>query len=348
MFPRRTYFRLLLSLPLAIGLASCDDNDGPVGPIDDDEPGTLTVDAVSGWAYVTLGDPAALVQVGDPNGSTAWDLALSATAVTLNGGAAGPADVRGFCLCQNDAATDEQVLAMTPAGQLAAFEAVTAADVPTDEDAWLSDALSPALDGWWSYDFTTHTVNPVTTNSWIVRAADESNLFKLRVADITGATRGTAGAVTLEVATWEGDDYGATRTITLDATDGPVRVDLLTGTLNGEDWDLWLEGFDLRINGGVSGDGRAGVVDAGTSFDQTPPATEPPARIFAADEFGGVFEDHPWYRYNLTGSHDISPNFNVYLIETGSGIYKLQFTSYYRPSDGEARHVTFRYARLGN
>ena len=346
MFPRRTYARLLLALPLALGIAACDEDGDPVGP-NPDEAGTLTVDASSEWAFVTLGETAAPVQVGDARTSSAWDLGFHATAVMLNSGAAGPSNVRGFCVCQNDGASDQQIRAMTAAGELANFEAVTAADLPADEDAWVSDALTPAIDGWWSYDFTTHSVTPVTTNSWIVRGANGNDLFKLRVAGITDAERANAGVVTLEVAGWDGTDYAATRTISLDARAGAVRVDLATGTLNGADWDLWLEGFDLRVNGGVSGSGMAAAVDAGTPFGDTPPANEPPARVFLTDEFGGVFDAHPWYLYDFS-NHQIWPNFNVYLIETASGIYKVQLTSYYRPADGEERHITFRYAPLGD
>lgn len=345
MFGRRRSSKLLLALPVLLVLAACDDDDDPVGPGEEDF-ATLTVAARTDWTYVDLAETASVVQVSDPASSSAWDIGFFATGVMLNGGAAGPADVAGVCLCQNDGATNEQILAMTADGELADFEAVTAANIPTDEDAWTSDALTPALADWWSYNFATHEVRPVTDNSWIVRTASGNAFVKLRIAGMVGATQQGPGQVTLEVATWEDDDYGATRTITLDATSGPVSVDLLNGTLNGGDWDLRLEGYTFRANGGVSGNGNAAVLNAGVPFAETPAADEAPARVFLADEFGGVFDEHPWYRYDLQGNHQIWPNYNVYLVRSGNSIYKIQLISYYRPSDGEDRHITFRYAPL--
>src|SRR5690606_9583745 len=119
---------------------------------------TLTVDASQGWAYVAFdGDTAEVVQVSDAAASTAWDMAFQATSVMLNGGAAGPAGVVGYCVCQNANATDAEVVAMTPESELADFEAVTASQIPTDASAWESDALAPAISGWYAYDFATHT-----------------------------------------------------------------------------------------------------------------------------------------------------------------------------------------------
>lgn len=345
MFARRRSSRLLLALPVVLALAACDDDGDPVGP-GEDEFGTLTVAAVSGWSYVDLAETASVVQVSDPANSSAWDLAFFATGVMLNGGAAGPGGVEGFCVCQNDGATNDQIRAMTANGELADFEAVTAANIPTDDDAWISDALTPAFAGWWSYDFATHTVTPVTDNSWIVRTASGDDFVKLRVAAMAGASRQGPDQVTLEVATWDGSAYGATRTIVLDATGGPVSVDLLTGAVNGASWDLRLEGFNFRANGGVSGEGSAAVLDAGVPFAETPAVSEAPSSVFAVDEFGGVFDEHPWYRYNLEGNHQIWPNYNVYIVRSGSSVYKLQLISYYNPRDGEERHVSFRYAPL--
>ncbi|MGH7464996.1 MAG: HmuY family protein, partial [Longimicrobiales bacterium] len=106
--------------------------------------------------------------------SSAWDIAFNATRVMLNGGAAGPGGVVGYCVCQNAAATEAHIQAMTPAGEQADFEAVTLADVPVTEQAWESDALDAAISGWYAYDMTTHQVSAVATNAWKVRGAGGS------------------------------------------------------------------------------------------------------------------------------------------------------------------------------
>src|SRR5690606_17670011 len=185
-----------LGLSLAI-LTGCSDSDDPTGPMpNDEEPfGTLTVDASADWTFVRLGDNASMVQVSDPTGSTSWDIAFFATGVMLNSGAAGPSDVVGYCICQNENATDAEVKAMSADSERGDFEAVTAAHIPADEDAWQSDALNPAIDGWWRYDMATHTVSAADDQSWIVRTAEGDSYFKLRVKEISGATRENAGSI---------------------------------------------------------------------------------------------------------------------------------------------------------
>src|SRR5690606_22196526 len=147
-FARTPLLRFSGTLLLAATVLACSDDGGPSGPTD--EPfGTLTVDATTGWAYVDLAATASQVQPSDPASSTAWEIAFFASGVMLNGGAAGTGEVEGYCLCQNENATDDQVLAMTAASEAAAFEAVTAAHIPSDDSAWQSDVLAPAIDGWW-------------------------------------------------------------------------------------------------------------------------------------------------------------------------------------------------------
>jgi hypothetical protein len=67
---------------------------------------------------------------------------------------------------------------------------------------------------------------------------------------------------------------------------------------------------------------------------------------YRGDAFGGVFDEHRWYRYNLTGTdHQIWPTYDVYLIRRGTEVYKVQLVSYY-DATGDSRHITFRYAPL--
>lgn len=193
-------YRLALAAPLALALAACDSG-GPAGPDAPEETiATLTADASAGWAFVDLGEPARAVAVADPGTSAAWDIAFNATGVMLNGGGDGPGGVVGYCVCQNQAATDEQVLAMTAEGELADFTAVRAGQVPAAGDA-----------GW------------------------------------------------------------------------------------------------------------------------------------SAE----VFETKKWYRYNLTGSHQVHPTYEVYLVKRGSEVYRIQLIGYYGPA-GETRRITVRYGRLSS
>lgn len=337
-----------VALVTAAALASACADGESLGPVVD-EAGTLTVDASSDWAFVRLGEPAAQVAVSERATSQAWDMAFFSTSVMLNGGAAGPLGVEGYCICQNSGATNAQLLAMTPESELSDFEAVDAAAIPADAEAWSSDVLAPAIAGWYAYNPVAHTVSADPSKVWKVRLAG-SGYAKFHVTNIENATRTTAGRVTIEYAVQSaaGAAMGETKTAVLDATSGaPVHFDFARGVAgDASDWDIALEGFEIRINGGVSGTGGAGAVLASQSFAEMTDAGDAPAQIYRGDAFGGVFDEHRWYRYNLTGSHDITPTYDVYLIRRGADVYKVQLTGYYG-LDGESRQITFRYEKIG-
>jgi hypothetical protein len=306
------------------------------------------VDASSAWAFVALGEPASTVAVNDATSSDGWDVAFLATSVMLNGGDAGPGGVLGHCVCQHEDATDADVLAMTAEREFEDFLAVTASDVPA-EDAWQEESLSTAIDGWYAYDPVTHVVSAAPDNVWLVRTASGDAYAKLHVVAIDDATQAAAGSVTFEFAVQEeaGAPFGPTRSVALDVSGGAAYLDLEAAAAVGadDDWDLTLDGYTVRVNGGVSGDGSAGAALSGEAFDAIDDASGAPATVYAGDAFGGVFVEHAWYRYDLTGQHQIWPTFQVFLLKRGDTVYKVQLVGYYG-TDGRSRQITFRYARL--
>lgn len=329
----------------ALFCTGCDDFD----PVEvQPDPSILTVDASTDWAFVELGETAGQVNVTDPTTSNAWDIAFNATRVMLNGGAAGPGGVDGYCICQNASASDAQVQAMTAAGERPDFEAVTLADEPADDQAWDSDALDAAVSGWYAYDMTTHQVSAVPGRVWKVRGAGEAPEYaKLHVTQISDGTQ--AGArVTIEFAVQgaAGAGLGPVQTAVLDGRTDPVYFDFATGAVSdASQWDIMLDGYTIRTNGGVSGSGGAGAVLADESFDAMSDASDAPAQVYRGDAFGGVFASTPWYRYDLDGNHTIFPTYDVFLIRSGTSIYKIQITGYYNTA-GAARWISFRYAPL--
>jgi hypothetical protein len=79
-----------------------------------------------------------------------------------------------------------------------------------------------------------------------------------------------------------------------------------------------------------------------STFENVTASDIPAGSSFATD----AFATHKWYRYNITGSdNQIWPVYNVYLVERGTAVYKIQIVNYYNTA-GEPRHVTVRYARL--
>lgn len=138
---------------------------------------------------------------------------------------------------------------------------------------------------------------------------------------------------------------GPTRTETVDLSSGAVYFDLVDGVVsNDSDWDLRFEGYTIQVNGGVSGPGQAGAVIVDEPFDAITDASDLEG-LYRGDVYGGVFDAHRWYRYDLRGNHQIWPTYDVYLIRRGDEVYKVQLTSYYSAT-GDSRHITFRYARL--
>lgn len=333
-------------LAAIMAVAACSDSGGTGTP--EPEAGTLTVDASTGWALVDL-DAGAQV-AGAPDASTAWELGVFATSIMLNGGAAGTGGVKGFCVCQNASATDAQVQAMTAAGEQADFDAVTAAAAPADSTAWTSDALVPVITGWYAYNPATHVVSPAAGKAWKVRTAEGTGYAKLRVTGIEAPTQTTAGRVTIEYAVQaaKGGAMGAVKTATLDVSaGGRVYFDLLAGAVStAADWDVSLQGYTLRVNGGVSGGGQAGAVVVADDFAAITDASDLSATLYRGDAYGGVFDAHRWYRYNVTGTdHQIWPTFDVYLVRRGAALYKVQIVGYYGPA-GETRRITLRYQKV--
>lgn len=330
--------------------SACSDSD-PSGPGGGDDDPVLTVDAADDWAFVRLGEVAEEVSVSDPGTSSDWDIAFHATSVMLNGGGAGPGDVEGYCLCQNQSASDGDVEGMTPESELAAFVAAGLDRLP-DEDAWQSDALARAISGWFEYDMETHQVS-LADKVWKVRAADGTGFAKLRVAGMEGASQADAGMLTLEYAYQEaaGEPLGEVQTVTVDlSSGGQAYLDLASGDVSdaagASEWDLFLEGYTIRVNGGVSGSGEAGAVGVEDAFGDVTDPGDMTENHYSGDAYGGVFEEARWYRYNLQGQHQIWPTFDVYLIRRGSDVYKVQLTGYYGAT-GDSRQITFRYSVVG-
>lgn len=339
--------RMMGSVAALLVLTTACDESLPTDVNEDPDVATLTVDASSDWAFVSLGDSAQEVQVADPGTSSGWDIAFNGTRVMLNGGAAGPGGVDGVCLCENLGLSDAQVQELTAEGELSAFQAVDAAGIPTD--AWEEDVLVPAIDGWYSYDMDTHVVSAAPENSWKIRASDGTTFAKFRVIELNGSSQADAGEVTFEYALQASRDseMGAVQTATVNVSEGGEAYFSFVDDAPGDasSWDLHFEGYTIRVNGGVSGSAGAGASTSTVPFGDVTDAGDLTDRHYNGDAFGGVFATSPWYRYNLDGNHQIWPTFGVYLVRRGGTVYKVQLIGYYDEA-GDARHITIRYAGL--
>lgn len=340
--------RVVLRAGIAVLAAACASDDVTAPPRPGE--GVFTVDASTRWAYVSLRDSAVVTPTPSAGESAGWDIAFNATNVMLNGGAAGPGGVTGACVCQNAAAANAELLAMTTASEQADFEAVTA--VPAGA-TFVPEALTPAVAGWFTGTGATAVADPA--KAWLVRHGDSLTVSKVRVASIDGATAASAGRVTLEYAVQPAGAaaFGPARTLVVDLTTaGAKHVDLDAGALTTEApasgagaWDLRLDGFTVRVNGGVSGPGKGGATPATAGFAGTATATGVPGNAYRTDGYAGVFAAHRYYRYNIGGDNRITPTFDVYLVRRGAAVYKLQVLDYYSTT-GQPRHITFRYQQI--
>ncbi len=339
-----------LGLFAAALFSACSDTNGPVPVIPVTR--TITVNAASAFTFVALDTIATNPAIADATTSGDWDIGLFATTVMLNGGAAGPGGVTGHCLCQYASQSNTEIAALTAASTLGTFDSVTAGDIPAASE-FTGDALAPAIAGWVDNPGTGAT--PAAGRSWIIREGTSSVvLAKLHVTNIQSPTAASAGTVTIEYAVQPsaGAAFGAVQTAQITMGAGPVYFDLTTGAVTtAANWDMRFDGYTIRVNGGVSGTGTVkAVLDTATPFasiDATYAASAP-AVAYSVDRYTGVFGTSPWYRYNITGTdNQIWPVFNVYLVQRGTQVFKVQLVGYYG-TDGTPRQITVRYAKLAN
>ena len=335
----------------ALSLAACNSDAALISSVSVTR--SITVDASAAYAYVKLDTIAQLVSVVSPTTSAAWDIGFFATGVTLNGGAAGPGGVTGYCVCRNEGATTAQVQAFTAVNQLPTSDSVTATMAPA-ASAFQADLLDPAINGW--YTGTPGAGATVTSGrSFILRKTVGATtiLAKFQVTGVTAPTATTPGQVSFQFAIQPlaGAAFGATQIQTVTVVAGTLAYFDMGANAPGTatSWDIAFDGWAIRTNGGVSGSGTVKAVpDAVTAFatiDATYAASAP-AAAYRGDTFSGVFAAHPWYRYNITGTdNQIWPLFNVYLVKRGSTLFKIQLTSYYSAA-GAPRNITVRYAKI--
>jgi hypothetical protein len=335
----------MLPLVALFAVAACSDDDA-TGPAPLDPSTAEATISSETTSYVSLAGGPTLVTVTDPVANTAWDLTLS----TLNVNTNSAAGVRVHCLCGNAAATNSELQAMSPANQLAAFNAVSAANIPADE-AFSPDVFAPAISGWSTGDGAAAVANP---DRLIVlrRGSTELTFVKVRVTAVTAPTATGFGSVTIEYAAQPtpGAVFDAVRTATL--VPGTTFEFASATAGSPSSWDIKLDGRNLVLNSGVTGSGSTvGISLAGspglnfTTLTAATAATIQPT-TFRRDGAVSVFGSQVWYKYNITGTDlQVWPTFNVYLVKRGTQVWKVQLTNYYSLT-GDPRNITIRSARL--
>lgn len=152
---------------------------------------------------------------------------------------------------------------------------------------------------------------------------------------------------------------GAALVTRVDATasDQWVYLDLDRGEMAGvamEGWDLQLQRFKIKSNGGVSGSGGVEIARlSGVTFDgvTTVPATGWLTDVVDGDD-GNTDPDYvfdqqeAWYAYNVM-DHSLSPRDLVYVVRTTERrVFKIKLLGYYDTA-GTSGFVSFRWQEIG-
>ena len=347
-----------LWLVAAFALSACADDIAPTSqePVDDAGTGsaslitnidngdgstTTTVDAsdTESWVYLNLATGSE-VTVESPASDDSWDLAFRREKIMSNGGVSGSGGVE---------------IARVAPGDFEGMLAAPSGGYETDQDDTDDTDVDPDYvflgpTPWYDYDFASHTLSPADY-VYAIRSV-EGAYYKLEMLDYYNEP-GDGGYPQFRWAPVEapsGDGPGPpvpTDELVVDASvkEEWVYVDLqdkmvveVSDPESSLSWDLAFSRTQLRTNGGSSGDGLGGALEApGVTWEDL---TASPTVGFVADESvslpgppgSGESSGNPvlgdWYNYDPS-THAVSPKDTLFLVRTADGKYaKVQFLNY--------------------
>lgn len=150
------------------------------------------------------------------------------------------------------------------------------------------------------------------------------------------------------------EDEEGTRSTGIDATDYEVwhHFDLETGEVvsaDDERWDIAIQRFQIKLNGGVSGDGN---VDAAPIEDVSyEDVTAAPESGYVTDEPDADEDGNPeyalggWYNYDVS-THILTPAAVVYVIRSvEANPHRFEVLDYYDDA-GTSGHMSFRWTPI--
>lgn len=286
---------------------------------------------------------------------TVWDVAFKRTSVFLNSNNAdNPVSVydtgnnADFWDAEGNAVVDSFVNATADSEKQEYLDVDTTA-IPTDDTMFSNDVTDHILDGYYTYDFATHTVSANAENFFIVKNNDMYTKFA-----VTGLTQDgrVASDFTLSVSYDFADSVelmlDGAAICTGDATH--AYVDFATASVVAADaaHDLTVAcgegGFDFDMNIADSAvayqDFSNNIADADTA------STYSSYGYFKTNQYTtAAFGDLNWYAYGIQGNHKLWSKFGVYVIKTGDKHFKFQITSYY-DEEGNSGNYSFRADEL--
>ncbi len=343
-----------LTIPFMLAAAAGCESEVAAPPEEETfEEGVISIDASSpvSFAYVSLTGGGAVQSPADPGGSTSWDMAFRRFSVRLNGGVAGPGSVSAVSLGNNAGLTADQVAALTPQDGEAAFEAVTAADIPAA--GFVEDVLSPETGpSWFRFDPQRGSIVANPAAAWKLREGSGRGYGVIRMVDIAMQGERPVGATIQFRRHDPGGSLGAPETLALDLTRGPVYVGLSNGIVRdpaGCDWDVATSPeFTILVNEACG----AGTfpLDATDDFTALARADDAPDYAGFLSTIAGAFpattsDAQGTFWYSIRQSNRMWPTYNVFLVRVAEEVYKVQLFDYYNAT-GDSGFPSLRFQRL--
>jgi len=356
LFSKSMCLRSLLPLGAAVLLAACEGEATATGP--DAGVPEAPINQVVTFGPLNASSPDTLVFFSFAKGTLVprtadWDLAFRRFEVRLNSPAIGGAtskNVLGVALDNNRNATDAQVLALTTANTLSEFDAIRAAQIPAD-DRFQTDRLTENRQGYLNLSGIP-TAN--AANYWKLRLANGSfALFRATRIKFTPAF--AVDTLYLESRLQSGSTLGAVQTLAIAPAGGVRQISFSTNAVvtgGGCNWDLEFNPAANQLSLVPNVACSAGTYPGPTSptfANATVASDAPQFATFLSTLVGpipnSVLDKGAPFRYNLQGNERLHAAFNIYLVKSGTRIFKLQITDYYS-NTGVAGFPTIRYARI--
>ncbi len=343
------------------GSASDDTNVTPEAPSNIYGPLATGSVAAPNYVYFDL-DAMTVVNLTEEQAvtDTSWDIAFKRTGVYLNN-ANSDSPVSAYFTGNNSDFWDgetpvaDKFLNASADSELAAFDAVTAANIPADNSLFVADVMHNIISDFYNYNSSTHQVTAADDKYYIVNS--DGQLTKYRASALTQAGFEMSD-ITLQIANQGADDlFNAETQLVVDlATEcglgNKVFVDLGTATIVTETqaWDLSFTCNDTNSGSDFAMD----IAEDATALqDFTNEITGISAEALPYHSFKAntyiekAFDAQPWYAYNVEGGipHGIYSQYGVYLIKTATATYKLQMLSYY-DQESTSGSISFRAESL--
>ncbi len=315
------------------------------------------------FAYYDLETASELVLTEEEAATNAeWDIAFKRTDVYLNSTAATPVtlyfldNVDEF-YGEDNAVVVERFINATAETELAAFESIST-DI-SDDAIFNTDEVENAISDFYIYNPINHTTS-ANTEAYFIVSSDDA-LTKFNVTELVQDGFGLSSITFNTAYQADGESvFAESETLAVDATTctEDLYIDFDSNTLvsDQDGWDIHMPCADGLANYEINlaDDAMAlsvdygdldGINDANFPFY---PWTENESEALAIVAHGDDRSNYGWGEYGVNGGHVIWPNFATYIIQTASGQYKFQITSYYDTDTGASGSYSIRHQLIIN